>query len=118
MDSGETSDHIFVGQDSKITDVCKAKDNSGKEFLGAMQDRVRTRGVPTKSIADNAPMYRGWKLTIFLRDIITPLWQCETKHQNQSLAENRYKIVKRRTNKTMDQSGAPSTAWFLCLVYI
>ena len=59
MDSDETSAHIFVDQDSKITDVYKSKDNSGKEFLGWFQDRVRTRGVPTKLVADNAPMYRG-----------------------------------------------------------
>ena len=57
MDGGETSAHIFVGQDSKITDVYKSKDNSGAEFLGAFQDRNRERGVPTKLIADNAPMY-------------------------------------------------------------
>ena len=36
MDGGETSAHIFVGQDSKITDIHKVKDNSGKEFPGAM----------------------------------------------------------------------------------
>ena len=59
MDGGETSAHIFVGQDSKITDVYKAKDNSGKEFLGAMQDRGCTRGVPINLIADNTPIYRG-----------------------------------------------------------
>ena len=40
------SAHIFVGQDSKITDVYKAKDNSGAEFLGAFQDRVREREFP------------------------------------------------------------------------
>ena len=34
MDCGEMSAHIFVGQDSKITDIYKAKDNSGGEFLG------------------------------------------------------------------------------------
>ena len=28
IDGGETSAHIFVGQDSKITDVYKSKDNS------------------------------------------------------------------------------------------
>ena len=67
MDGGEISAHIFVGQDSKITDVYKVKDNNGKEFLGAMQDRVCTRGVSTNLIADNAPIYRGWKVTKFLR---------------------------------------------------
>ena len=59
VDGGETSAHIFVGQDSKITDVYKSKNNSGAEFLGAFQDWVRERGGPTKLIADNAPMYRG-----------------------------------------------------------
>ena len=82
MDGGETSAHIFVGHDSKIVDVYQAKDNSAKGFLGAFQDRTRTRGVCTKLIADNAPMYRGWEVTKYLRDLVVPLWQCETKHQN------------------------------------
>ena len=38
LDGAEMSAHIFVGQDSKITDVYKSKDNSGAEFLGAFQD--------------------------------------------------------------------------------
>ena len=118
MDGGETSAHIFVGQDSKITDVYEAKDNSGKELLGAFQDRVCTRGIPTNLVADNVPMYRGWKVTIFLCDILTSLWQCETKHQHQNKAENRYETVKRHTNRTMDRSRAPPTAWLLCLVYV
>ena len=57
LDGAETSCHIFVGQDSKITDVYKSKDNSREASLGAFQDRVCERGVPTKLIADNAPMY-------------------------------------------------------------
>ena len=35
---GKTSAHIFVGQDSKITDIYKSKDNNGAEFMGALQD--------------------------------------------------------------------------------
>ena len=72
IDGGKTSAHIFVEHDSKITDVYKVKDNSGKEFMGAMQDRVRTRGVPTKLIADNAPIYGDRKLTKYLRNLILP----------------------------------------------
>ena len=64
MDGGETSarifvgqdsemTHIFVGHDSKITDTYKAKDNSGKKFLGAFQDRVCTKGLHIKLVADN-----------------------------------------------------------------
>ena len=73
IDGGEVGAHIFVGQDSKITDVYKSKDNSGAEFLGAFQDRVRERGVPTKLIADNAPMYRGWNITKYLRDLVVSM---------------------------------------------
>ena len=80
MDGGETSAHIFVGQDSKITDVYKAKDNSSVVFLGAFHDRVRERGVPTKLIADNAPMYRGWNVVKYCRDLFLSIWQCETKY--------------------------------------
>ena len=31
---------------------------------------------------------------------------------------NRYETIKRHTNRTMDRSGAPPAAWFLCLVHI
>ena len=110
-----TSTHIFVGQDSKITDVYKSKDNSESEFLGAFQDRVCQRGVPTKLIADNAPMYRGWNVTKYL-DHAVSMCQCETKYQNQNLAENRYQTVKRHTNRTMGRNRAPGSAWILCLV--
>ena len=79
IDGGETSAHIFVGQDSKITDVYKSKNNSGAKFLGAFQDRARERGVPTKLIANNAPMYRGWNITKYLRELVVSIWQCKTK---------------------------------------
>ena len=101
------SAHIFVGQDSKITDVYKAKDNSGAVFLGVFQDRVRERGVPKKLIADNYPMYRGRNVVRYLRDLVFSIWLCETKYQNQNKAENRYQTVKRHTDRTMDRSRAP-----------
>ena len=98
IDDGEASVLNFVGHDSKIVDVYKVKDNSAKELLGTLQDRVRHRGVPRGVIADNAPMYRGWEVTKYLQDLVLPLWQCETKHQDQNPAENRYETVKRHTN--------------------
>ena len=73
MDGGETSVHIFVGQDSKITDVYKSKDNSAEVFLGCFQDRVKERGVQTKLIADNEPMYRGWRVAQNLRDLVVSI---------------------------------------------
>ena len=118
MDGGETSAYIFVGQDLKITNVYKPKDNSGAEFVSTFQDRVCERRLPTKLIVDNTPMYRGWNVRKYLRDFVVSMWQCETKHQNQSPAENRYQTVKRHTNRTMNRIGAFGAAWFLCLVCI
>lgn len=74
MNGGETSTHIFVGNNFKITNVFKLKENSGKKFQGVLQDCVRTRGVLTKLIADNTLRYRGWKVTKFLCGIIVHLW--------------------------------------------
>ena len=73
MDGRETSAHIFIDQDSKTTDAYKSKDNNGTEFLGTFQDRVCERGVPTKLIADNAPMYRGWNITKHLKDLVVSM---------------------------------------------
>ena len=95
IDGGKTSAHIFVGEDSKIRDFYKAKDNSKAEFLGAFQDRVHERGVRTKLIADNAPMYRGWNVAKYLKDLVVSMWQCESKYQNQNPVENQYQTVKR-----------------------
>ena len=69
MDGGETSAHIYISQDSKITDVYKSKDNSAKVFLDCFQDRVREQKVPTKLIAENCPMYKGWNVARYLRDL-------------------------------------------------
>ena len=74
MDGGLTSAHIFVGQDSKITYVQKSKNNSSAKFLEAFQDRVREKEVLTKLIADNAPIYRGWNATKYLRDLVISMW--------------------------------------------
>ena len=55
---------------------------------------VKSKEVPTKLIADNAPMYRGWNITKYLRDFVVSIGYCETKYQNQNPAENRYQTVK------------------------
>ena len=120
IDGGETRAHIFVGLISRITDVFKVKSGNDECFLGALQlqDRVRKRGAPTKLLADDAPLYRGWKITKYLRDRYTSLWQCEAKHQHQNFAENCYQLIKRMTNRMMDRFAVPAVLWFLCMTYV
>jgi hypothetical protein len=114
----QTHAHTFCGCTTKITDVYRAKDDTAATFLACFQDRVRSRGAPTRLIADNAPMYRGWRVTRYLRDTWTSLWQAEAKYQHQNYAENRYQLVKRYTNKVMDRSGCPSNLWFYAMCYV
>jgi hypothetical protein len=87
INGGEKCAHLFVGKKSKLTDAYKAHGNSSAEFFKCLQDRYR--GCPTGLEVDNAPMYRGWKNSVYHRDVILPLWQCESKYQHQNYAENR-----------------------------
>jgi ABC-type transporter Mla MlaB component len=41
-------------------------------------------------------MYRGWKNSVYHRDVILPLWQCESKYQHQ----NTLKIDGKLSNDT------------------
>jgi hypothetical protein len=118
INGGEKSAHLFVGKNSKITDAFKSKDHSSAEFLKCLQDRVRYRGCPTGLEADNDPMYRRWKNSVYHRDVILPLWQCESEYQHQNYAENRWQTVKQYTNRVMDRSGCPPYIWFLELLYV
>jgi hypothetical protein len=98
----QTHAHIFCCRTTKITDAYRAKDDTAATFLKCFQDHVCSHEAPTRLIADNAPMYRGWCVTRYLRDTWTSLWQAEAKYQHQNYAENRYRLVKLYSNKVMD----------------
>ena len=95
---GVTRAHLFAGLSSKLLNAYGAKDGSKDVFLTALQSQCVTRGVPTKLVADNAPMYRGSSIAKYLLDMFMSLWQCESKHQHQNLAERRWNVVKQFTN--------------------
>ena len=46
------------------------------------------------------------------------LWQCESKHQYQNLAERQWNVVKRFTNRTLDRSGAPPGFWLFAMLLV
>ena len=45
-------------------------------------------------------------------------WHSEPYHQNQNLAEWRYRTIKSWTNTGMNRSGAPANCWLLCLINV
>ena len=45
-------------------------------------------------------------------------WHSEPYHQNQNLAEWRYRTTKSWTNTVMNRSGDPANSWLLCYIYV
>ena len=68
LPGGFSKAHVFYGTTTRITDIFWANTDSPQDFLGAYQDRVCSRGSPQRLIADNAPLYCGWRITRYLRD--------------------------------------------------
>ena len=98
--------HIFVGVISRVTNAFKAKTTDAESFLGALQDGIRIQGAPTKLLLDNSGIYCSWRITRYLRDIWTSLWQCESKHQHHNYDKNCYKLVQQMTNWMMNQMNS------------
>ena len=53
-----------------------------------------------------------------LRTLLIPARQSEPHKQNQNPAERKIQEIKASTTATMDRTGAPSWAWFLCLTCV
>ena len=53
----------------------------------------------------------------YLRDIFILQWQHKTHYQHQNLAEQRFEVVKRLTNRTLAKYNVPSKFWLLCMTY-
>ena len=62
--------HLFTGSVSKVMDAFGVKDGSSAEFLSSFQERVVKRGVPTKLVADNAPLYRSKSIARYLLELM------------------------------------------------
>ena len=76
------------------------------------------QGVPTRLIADNAPLYCSNAIAKYLADMFISLWQCKAKYQHQNYMERRWQVVKRYTNRLSDCSGAPSPMWFYAMILV
>ena len=61
-ETGVMNTHIFVGTESKLTDVFGACGGLVQTFLKCVQDWVRFQGASIKLIGDAAQMYKSWSL--------------------------------------------------------
>ena len=86
--TGVTLAHLFTGCTLKLLDGYGCKTGDSVDFLQCMQQRNIARGVPSRLIANNAPLYRNSAITKYLNDMFISLWQCEAKYQHQNYIEN------------------------------
>ena len=116
VDSGVKQAQVFVGRDTLVADAYPMK--SGKQFVNTLEDNIRRRGATDKLLSDSAKTEISNKVMDILRAYHISNWHSEPYHQNQNLAEWRYRTIKSWTNTIMNRSGAPANCWLLCLIYV
>ena len=112
IDSGFTMAQIVVGKRTLITDVYPLK--SQKQFVNALEDKIRFRGAMTKLISDYAKVEISYKVKDILRIYHNSSWNSVPYHQNQN---GRYCTLKSWTNTTLNRTGAPADCWLLCMIH-
>ena len=88
---------------------------SGKQFVNILEDNIHRCGAMDKLISDSAKNEISHKVKDILRAYNINDWQSEPYHQNQNLAEWRYRTIKAWTNTIMNRTGAPAHYWLLTL---
>ena len=79
---GEQQAMFFVGSHSSHCGIYKMKGQTGKDYVGAAQDRVRDVGRPIGFQDDCHPMYQSHAWVGFLRDMLSKWWSSEAYNQH------------------------------------
>ena len=71
-----------------------------------------------KLVSDRAQVEISNKVHDILRHLCIDDWQSEPHYQHQNSAERRYREVKHKTNRILNETGASDEAWFHCMKYV
>ena len=116
VDSGVKQAQRFVGKESLVSHIYPMR--SGKQFINTLEDNIRRRGAMDKLVSDSAKNEISHKVQDILRAYNISDWQSEPHHQNQNLAEWRYRTIKAWTKTLMNRTGSPAYCWLLTLQYV
>jgi len=116
IDSGVTVAQFFVGCDSMVCNIYGIK--TDKQFVNTLEDNIHECGAPNKLISDCAQVEISEKVQDILHTLFIGSWQSEPHQQHQNPAERCFQTVKTTANTILDHSGAPASAWLLCLLYV
>jgi hypothetical protein len=113
---GTTMVQLFCGCTSLLTAVYSM--SSETQMSGALEDFIRHHGAPNGLFSDNAKAQTGKAVQEILRMYAIKDFQCEPHHQHQNFAERRIQEVKKISNLILDNTGAPSNLWLLCVKHV
>ena len=107
---------LYVGRNSHVKDLYGCK--TDKQFINTLEDVVHKRGVMDEIISDRAQAEVSDRVKDYLRGMVIQHWTSEPYMHHQNFGEHEYRDVKANTNKVMNMSGTPASAWFLAMLYV
>ena len=115
--NGSAHTQFFIGRKSNYRSVCPCG-KSDKDVHRCVEDEIRKLGAMDVLVSDRARSQISKKLHDVLRTFGIDDWQSEPHNKNQNFAERGWQDTKRLSNRVLDHSGAPQSAWFLALFYV
>ena len=111
---GSTHAQFFIGRISncRSTHHC---DKSDKDMHRCILDETRRLGAMDVLVSDRAQAQISKKVHDVLHTFAIKDRQSEPHNKNQNYAEHGWKDTKLLSNRVLDTSGAPCSAWFLAL---
>jgi len=116
LDDGCTHAQIFVGRQTQVIDVYPLK--SIKDFVHTLMDNIRQRGAMSILSSDYAEVETSQYAADICRAYTIDDKQSEPHYQHQNYSERVWGTVKNLVNVVLNRSGAPGSAWLLCLLYV
>jgi hypothetical protein len=114
---GSTHAQFFIGRKSNYRSVYPCG-KSDKDVHRCIVDEIRKLGAMDILVSDRAQAQVSKKVHDLLCTFGISDRQSEPHNKNQNYTERGWKDTKLLSNRALDTSGAPRSAWFLALNYI
>ena len=111
---GSTHAQFFIGRISNYRSTYHCG-KSDKDVHRCILDEIRRLGAMDVLVSDRAQAQISKKVHDVLRTFAIKDRQSEPHNKNQNYAERGWKDTKLLSNRVLDTSGAPCSAWFLAL---
>ena len=86
--------------------------------INTLEDNIQIPVLMNNMISDSAEVGIIKIVLGIFCTLCVGSWQSESHHQHQNPAKCIYNIVKTITKNVPDRSGAPTSTWMLCIMYV